>query len=113
MKKILTAVMCQVLIANVAFAAGIPSSRSMQIANDQVKAWETTIQPGKGNGLKMHRHDHDRVVVTFDDVKLKVVNDKGQSHIMAWKKNTPYFLSKDIANEKHTEENLSVHAVKF
>ena len=110
MKKIaLSLVLAVVGIASVSAA---PSTRTMQINNSEVRSWTTTVQPGT-NGLKSHRHDKDRIIVAFEDVKLKVVNNLGQSHIMSLKKNTPYFLTKDVANETHTDENLSKHPVKI
>jgi hypothetical protein len=83
--------------------------RTTEFTNDKVNVWQTIIYPSKGQQLKPHRHDYDRVVIALDDGKLKIVNDKGQEHDLVLKKNKSYYLTKDVPNELHTDENVSGH----
>lgn len=88
------------------------TTRIPQFSNEQVAIWETIIYPTKNQVLKMHRHEQDRVVVAFDNGLLKITNDKGKVHYLKLKKNKAYYLSKDLPNELHNDENLSSHPIK-
>ncbi|MFZ2315747.1 MAG: hypothetical protein WAW86_08850 [Gammaproteobacteria bacterium] len=88
------------------------TGRTEQFSNDQVLVWETVIYPGKSEMLKMHRHDHDRVLVAFNSGQLKIINDKGQVHYLKLEKEKSYFLSKNIPNEMHMDENVTDHPIK-
>ncbi len=92
--------------------AATSSIRIPLLDNAKVNAWKTVIYPGKNQGLKMHRHDCDRVVVALTDGKLKVTNDKGAIHYLEFKKARAYYLPKDTPDELHTDENLSHHPIK-
>ncbi len=70
------------------------------------------VYPQKNQILAKHRHDHDRVLVAFDDGILKVVSNTGKSHLLKLKRDTAYYLEKDIPNETHTDENMSSHPIK-
>lgn len=83
-----------------------------QFSNDKVKVWKTIIYPASGQVLPMHRHDHDRVLVALSDGLLKITNDKGAVHYLKLEKNKAYYLTKDLPNELHNDENMSKHAVK-
>jgi hypothetical protein len=104
-----------VLTATLTFITTIASAatnRIPQFSNDKVNVWKTTIYPHAKEKLAAHRHEHDRVLIAFDDGVLKVVNDKGQSHELVLKKNQAYYLSKDVPNEVHTDENLTSHPIR-
>jgi beta-alanine degradation protein BauB len=88
------------------------TARTPQFDNDKVNVWKTIIYPHKKEILANHRHDHDRVLVALDDGTLKVVSNTGQSHLLKLKRNTAYYLEKDIPNETHTDENISSHPIK-
>lgn len=88
------------------------TQRIPQFSNDKVTVWKTIIYSQKHQELKMHRHDHDRVVVALTDGVLKVTNTKGESHLWTLKKDQAYFLTKDKADELHQDENVSGHVVK-
>lgn len=94
------------------FAASPVTNRTPQFLNEKVSVWETVIYPRKNQVLKMHRHEHDRVVVAFNDGILKITNDKGKVHYLKLQKNKSYYLTKDVPNELHNDENISGHAVK-
>ena len=88
------------------------TTRTAQFSNDKVSAWETIIYPSANQALKMHRHEHDRVVVAFNDGLLKITNDKGKVHYLKLEKNKAYYLTKDVPGELHNDENTSGHPIK-
>lgn len=94
------------------FASQTQTNRIPQFNNDKVTVWETVIQPGAKQILKMHRHEHDRVVVAFDDGILKVTNDKNHTHLLKLQKGKALYLTKDVPNEMHTDENMTSHPIK-
>lgn len=93
-------------------AEPVLTKRTTQFSNDRVLVWETVIYPSENQALKMHRHNHDRVVVAFDDGLLKITNDKGSIHYLKLEKNKAYYLSKDIPDELHKDENMSFHPIR-
>ncbi len=99
-------------IVNKCFSGSAETKRIPQFTNDAVTVWKTIIYPSKNQILKMHRHDHDRVVVALDDGLLKVTNDKSHEHLLRFEKNKAYYLTKDIPNELHKDENLTNHAIR-
>lgn len=88
------------------------TTRIPSFSNDKVNVWKTVIYPSVNQALKMHRHEFNRVVVAFDSGELKIVNDKGQIHYLKLEKEKAYYLTKDIAGELHTDENLSHHPIR-
>jgi hypothetical protein len=100
------------LAGHVFGAAVVKTGRIPQFSNDRVSVWETIIYPSEHQVLKMHRHEHDRVLVSFDDGLLKITNDKGKVHYLKLQKNKSYYLTKDIPNELHSDQNMSGHAIK-
>lgn len=100
------------IMNNISHASPPSTNRTVQFSNDKVSAWETIIYPSENQALKMHRHEHDRVVVAFNNGLLKITNDKGKIHYLKLQKNKAYYLSKDIPDELHKDENMSSHPVK-
>jgi uncharacterized membrane protein len=88
------------------------TARVPQFSNSQVDVWRTIIYPSAQQNLKPHRHEHDRVLVGLNDGVLKVTNDKGQSHLIKLHKDEAIFLTKDVPNEYHTDENISGHPIQ-
>lgn len=88
------------------------TTRISQFSNDKVSVWETVIYPNANQVLKMHRHEHDRVVVALSNGLLKITNDKGKVHYLKLEKNKAYYLTKDVPNERHNDENMSSHPIK-
>ncbi|WP_454782939.1 hypothetical protein [Legionella sp. WA2022007384] len=86
--------------------------RTPQLSNKEVSVWTTVIYPNKKHSLKMHRHEHNRVIVALDNGLLKVVNNKGKEHFLKLEKDKAYYLSKDVPGELHTDENMSNHPIK-
>lgn len=88
------------------------TNRITQFSNDQVKVWKTIIYPSSKHGLRMHRHDHNRVVVALSSGVLKITNDKGKVHYLRLEKDKAYYLSKDVPNELHADENITHKPIK-
>lgn len=101
-----------ILIGCVFNVSKAETKRIMQLSNDKVLVWETIVYPGPKQVLKMHRHDHDRVVYAFDEGVLKITNDKGKVHYLKFEKDKAYFLTKNVPNELHSDENISSHPIK-
>ena len=100
------------LFISVAQASSNTTHRIPQFSNEKVSVWETTIYPHKEQILKMHRHDHDRILVALTAGILKVTNDKGQSHLLKLEKDHAYYLKPDVIGEEHSDENISGHPIK-
>lgn len=100
------------LLINSALQAAPTTTRIPQFSNDKVSVWETIIYPSSNQVLKMHRHERDRVLIALSDGLLKITNDKGNVHYLKLKKDKAYYLTKDVASELHTDENMSSYPVK-
>ena len=88
------------------------TARMPQFANDDVTVWKTIIAPHATQKLSAHRHEHDRVLVAFNDGLLKIVNNSGKMHYLKLEKNKSYYLRKDPGSELHTDENMSSHPLE-
>lgn len=99
-------------VTTLSYGQSPKTNRVTEFSNEKVNVWETTIYPGSSQTLKMHRHEHNRVLVAFDDGVLKIKNDKGKVHYLNLKKNKPYYLKKDVLGELHSDENTTNHAIK-
>ena len=111
-RLIMLAIVALFLMNSIANASSSKTTRIAQFSNDKVSVWETVIYPSANQVLKMHRHDHDRVVVAFSNGLLKITNDKGKVHYLKLEKNKAYYLTKDIPNELHSDQNMSSHPIK-
>lgn len=100
------------LINNAAYASSSSENRTMQFSNDKVSVWKTVISKTTSQVLKMHRHEHDRVLVAFTNGLLKITNDIGKVHYLKLEKNKAYYLSKDVPNELHKDENMSAEPIE-
>jgi hypothetical protein len=112
MKKILCLFVTTMMIHNV-FAADIAvTKRIPQFSNDKVNVWEAVIYPSAHQKLSMHRHDFNRVLVALDNGTLKIINDQGKVHYLKLLKDKAYYLTKDVPNETHSDENISKHPIR-
>ena len=107
-------ILCCVLLGCFALthAEGGTTKRVQQLSNERVKVWKTIIYPIPNQRLRMHRHDHDRVLVALTDGLLKITNNRGKIHYLTLKKNQSYYLNKDKIHELHTDENVSQHTIR-
>lgn len=113
-KNVMNPILASLLFLASSFSYATPATtqRTMQFSNDKVSVWETLIYPSENQVLKMHRHEHDRVVVALTDGELKITNDKGKVHYLNLIKDKSYYLTKDSPNELHKDENISSHPIK-
>jgi len=111
LNRLMTFFMLSLWLASVANAAS-STARIPQFANDKVTVWKTIIYPGMKQTLKMHRHEHDRVVIALSNGLLKITNDKGKIHYLKLSKNKAYFLAKDVGGELHKDESMTAHTIE-
>ena len=88
------------------------TNRISQFTNNQVNVWKTIIYPASKQVLKMHRHEHSRVIVALTNGVLKITNDKGKVHYFVLEKDKAYYLAKDTPHELHMDENITHHPIK-
>ncbi|CAM2746319.1 Uncharacterised protein [Legionella steigerwaltii] len=114
MRNYITSILCVIpFLASINSYADVKKSvRTPQLSNEKVSVWTTVIYPNKEQSLKMHRHEHDRVVVALDSGELKVVNNKGKEHFLKLEKDKAYYLKKDVPGELHTDENMGKHPIR-
>lgn len=93
------------------FASDIKTTRMPEFSNNEVDVWKTIIYPNKNQRLKMHRHEYNRVVVALNNGTLKITNDKGKIHYLNLEKDHAYYLTKDVPNELHSDENIGKHPI--
>ncbi|HAT8152112.1 TPA: hypothetical protein JA359_11355 [Legionella pneumophila] len=93
-------------------AAGLSTQRIEQLSNARVTVWKTIIYPSSKQVLPMHRHDNDRVLVALTDGTLKITNNKGKVHYLKLKKGKAYYLTKDVPDELHNDENVTNHPIQ-
>jgi len=107
------ALMVNILVVILASnSASANTARIPQFENDKVSVWKTVIYPSKNQILKMHRHERNRVLVSFSDGELKIMNNKGKVHYLKLEKDQSYYLTKDTPNEVHSDENISRHPIQ-
>jgi hypothetical protein len=94
------------ILPHYSFADTAMTKRTTLVSNDRVNVWRTIVYPSENQILKPHHHDYDRVLVPYTDGVLKIVSDKGQSHLLTLVKGKAYYLTKDVGTEKHTDENM-------
>lgn len=94
------------------YASSSETRRMIEFSNDNVSIWKTIIYPAKPGMLPMHRHDCPRILIALSDGVLRVTSNQGESHDLVLKKNTPYYLDVDKANELHQDENLGKEPIE-
>lgn len=99
-----------VLLMSTSLQSAEVTKREKQVETPEVIVWKTIIAPYQP--LKMHRHDHKRIVIALTDTELLVTNDKGKSHKMTWKKGTAHVLLPDRQGEFHVDINKSNHPME-
>ncbi|MGE3318026.1 MAG: hypothetical protein AB7I18_01910 [Candidatus Berkiella sp.] len=86
------------------------SKRELQFENEKVKVWKTTIPPN--DKLKMHRHDHARVIVGLQGGKLVKVEETGEKSDLVFETGKAYWFEKDPVGELHGDINLSTKPIE-
>ncbi|TAL65621.1 MAG: hypothetical protein EPN84_01140 [Legionella sp.] len=111
MKKYLSCIFTLAFSLGLAQAQNI-TARIPQFSNKKVTVWKTVIYPEANQSLKMHRHDHDRVLVALTDGVLQVNDNQGKSHLLKFKKDRAYYLTKDKKGVLHNDVNLTKKPIR-
>lgn len=86
------------------------SKRELQFENEKVKVWKTTIP--SHDKLKMHRHEHARVVVGLKGGKLERVEEDGKKSDLIFETGKAYWLLADPEGQLHGDVNVSSHPIE-
>ena len=86
------------------------SNRELQFENEKVKVWRTTIPPNQP--LKMHRHEHGRVVVGLKGGTLTKIEEDGRTSPLVFETGKAYWLEADPESELHGDVNESHNPIE-
>lgn len=86
------------------------SKRELQFENEKVKVWKTTIPPN--DKLKMHRHEHARVIVGLQGGKLERIEETGEKSDLVFETGKAYWLLADPKGQLHGDVNVSPKPVE-
>lgn len=95
-----------------AYANSEKTIRIPQFSNEEVSVWKTIIYPNKHRVLKMHRHEHNRILIALTSGTLKIINNKGKVDYLTLEKDHVYYLKKNIPGEFHLDENTGQYPIK-
>lgn len=84
---------------------GETTHRELQLENESVNVWKTTIMPHQP--LKMHRHDVARVVVGLKGGTLTKIEQTGETSLLVFDTNRAYWLEADDPGTLHADINES------
>ena len=82
-------------------AAG--TQRIVQFENDDVKVWTSVVVPN--SPLKMHRHEHGRVIIALKGGTMKIVEQSGGSEAHVWNTGKAYWLPANAPGTMHADVN--------
>ncbi len=77
--------------------------RIPQFENDEVKVWKAIVPPNAP--LKMHTHEHPRVIVALTGGTMKIVNETGPAETQHWETGKAYWLSTEEGRKRHADLN--------
>jgi len=87
------------------------SRREPQFENAQVTVWKSIVMPNQP--LKLHRHDHGRVLVALTDGQLKVVDGAGKTlDTYNLKAGKSLWLGIDPPGQMHADVNRGTKPVE-
>lgn len=87
----------------------IAAHRTPQFDNADVSVWKTVVPP---NGpLKMHTHQHARVIVALTSGTMKIVYEDGTSEIHHWQAGKAYWLPKSEGLKRHADVNIGAEPI--
>lgn len=110
--KVFIMLLMGLFFASTSNAEPLVTSRIQQFTNDKVNVWETIVYPSSNQALKMHRHEHNRVLVALNDGVLKISDNQGKTHYLKLEKNKAYYLIKDPSGVLHTDENITSYPIR-
>ena len=77
--------------------------RTPQFENDDVAVWKTVVPPNAP--LKMHTHQHARVIIALTGGTMKVVYEDGSSETHEWETGKAYWLPTSEGLKRHADVN--------
>lgn len=83
----------------------VTTYRVPQFENEHVKVWKTVIAPNQP--LKMHRHDHARIVVGLQGGTLKKIEEDGLISDLVFETGKAYWFNADPKGKLHGDQNNS------
>lgn len=97
-------------IASFFGASAFATHREFQFENDRVIAWKTIINPFEP--LKMHRHDHARIVFGIKGGSLKKIESTGEESILTFETGKAVWLDKDPEGTLHADINEGTEPIE-
>ena len=107
MTKFMAQFICLILVSGISAAYAQSTARTPEFSNNKTNVWKTIIYPESNQGLSMHRHDYDRVIVALSNGVLKITSDTEEVHYLKLKKHQAYYLEKDAPHALHQDENIT------
>lgn len=81
----------------------VQTQRYQQFENEDVKVWKSVVAPGAP--LKLHRHEHPRVIIALSGGTMKIVEQNGRAEQHVWETGKAYWLPANAPNTVHTDVN--------
>jgi quercetin dioxygenase-like cupin family protein len=79
------------------------TQRFPQFENESVKVWKSTVLPNEP--LKMHRHEHPRVIIALTGGTMNIVQQNGPTEKHVWETGKAYWLSSNPPGTMHADVN--------
>jgi quercetin dioxygenase-like cupin family protein len=84
--------------------------RTPQFENEEVAVWKTVVPPNAP--LKMHTHEHARVIVALKGGTMKVAYEDGTSEVHKWETGKAYWLSTREGLKRHADVNTGAEPIE-
>lgn len=79
------------------------TERVPQFENEDVKVWKSIVMPNEP--LKMHRHEHPRVIIALKGGTMNLVQQNGATEKHVWTTGSAYWLPASPPNTMHADVN--------
>lgn len=79
------------------------TQRFPQFENESVKVWKSTVLPNQP--LKMHRHEHPRVIIALTGGTMNIVQQNGPTEKHVWETGKAYWLPSNPPGTMHADVN--------
>ena len=89
--------------AGVIYSQQTSTQRFPQFDNEDVKVWRSVVLPNQP--LRMHRHDHPRVIIPLRGGTMKIVDSTGATEVNHWEAGHAYWLPANPPNTTHADVN--------
>lgn len=86
------------------------TGRTPQFENASVKVWRSLVLPNAP--LKMHHHDHGRVIIPLRGGTMKIVEQNGSSEEHVWEAGKAYWLPANAPGSMHADVNAGTEPIE-